>query len=407
MGLIFGIVWLVFIRSGGGIEERPTDQTENGGSLPGTESGIGGTIFESTGRLPGESGLVIDEEGNLIELGTQIEISEVADGYFTKVNSLSDDQVAGVKQEANAFNYLSAEDNKFYRLLTSGEKVPLSAEEFPFVDKVTWSANGKKVVLQYPDGAAIGYDFTTGKKMTLPSGLEDPAFDVNGDNIAYKFIGQKDADNWLVVTDATENQSMAIEPIGDQGDRVEVGWSSDNRVVALYRKPVGIEREEIFFIGLNDENFKSFVAEGSNFQGVWSPKTDKILYSIVNSANNYNPSLWIVDAGANNAGSNNFSLGLITWSNKCTFSHDGKLVYCAVPINLPEAAGMYPDLVNSGPDVFYEINLASGINKMIAYPVLSENLEQFQAKQIFLSDDEKRLFFWDNFTNKVYYLRLK
>ena len=410
-GLIFGIVWLIFLRPGSNIGEEPGEITSTGGTLPGTGLGDGGNLLgQLGGRLPGE-----DLTGSIggIDQGrapARAEISEVASGSFTKANILNDESVKGVKKnkEADSFNYLSAEDNKFYRISSEGgEKILLSAETFPFVDKVTWSPDGDKVVLQYPDGAAVSYDFTTNQKTTLPTGLEGPSFDQSANNIAYKFISSREEDNWLVVTDADSNQSRAVEAIGDQGDKVQVDWSPNNQVVALYRKSVGLEKEEIFFIGLNDENYKSLTVEGSNFIGVWSPEGDKILYSVISSENNYNPILWIVDAEGDNIGNNNFIFGLVTWADKCTFNNDGKTVYCAVPVSLTAAAGMYSEIANDSPDVFYQINLDTGVSKLIAYPVLSENLEKFQVKQLFVSGDNSKLFFWDNFTDKIYYLRLK
>lgn len=408
LGMIFGVVWLIFIRPNANLGGQPGATNQAGGNLPGAETGPSGTTVGSGGRLPGslETGMET-ATGEAGATGEPLVIAERAEGSLTKVNSLNDEPVKGVEAQSNGFNYLSATDNKFYRVTATGEKFPLSSEEFPYVEKVSWSPDGNKVVLQYPDGAALSYDFTTGKKTTLPTGLEDPVFDASANNIAYKFITDQAENNWLVVTDANSNQSTAVEAIGEKGDKVQVNWSAANRVVATYRKSVGLEREEIFFIGLNDENNKSFVVDGSNFEGVWSPRGDKILYSVINSANNYNPSLWIADAGMDNAGNNNFNLGLVTWARKCVFARDGQRVYCAVPLGLSEAAGLYPELLYDSGDVFYEINLASGLSKMIAYPTLSENLERFQAKQIFLSDDEKKLFFWDNFSQQVYYLKLK
>lgn len=405
--MIFGVIWLVFIRSSGDDVVPGTDQPAAGGNLPGTGVGGGTNIQGSGGRLPGsdggDSGIITGQEE-----GTLIEINEKASGSFTRVSSLVEGKIKGLAQSGSGFNFLSLEDNKFYFISRiDGEIFPLSKEEFPFVDNTTWSPDGQKVILQYPDGASISYDFVSGRTVTLPRGAEDFSFDQSSDNVAYKFTGGSEEDNWLVVSDAANSQAEAIEPIGDQGNKVAVQWSPNNQVVALYRKPIGLESEEIFPIGLDEENFKSFVVEGHNFSGIWSPKGDKILYSVVTSENNNNPSLWIVDAGANNAGNNNFNLGITTWASKCAFLQSGAMVYCAVPINLPEAAGLYPDLLNNSGDVFYQINLETGVSKMIAYPTLSENLEKFQVLQIFISDDNSKLFFWDNFTAKVYYMKLK
>ncbi|NMC51210.1 hypothetical protein GYA54_00580 [Candidatus Kuenenbacteria bacterium] len=404
VAMIYGIIWLVFIRSTG--EVTPGDnQPVGGGNLPGAGGSGGINIQGLGGKLPGS--ITTGGQGEGDTDGAQIEIDDVARGSLTKVSGFIDGEVRGLAKISNGFNYLSTKDNKFYFISSNGEVLPLSQEEFPFVDKVIWSPDGDRVILQYPDGATISYDFVTNKTATLPRGMEDPSFDPSSNNIVYKFTSGNADDNWLVVSDTINSKAEAIEPIGDQGDKVEVAWSPNNQMVALYRKPIGLEKEEIFPVGLSGENFKSFVVDGHNFSGIWSPKGDRIIYNIVTSENNNNPMLWTVDIGSNISGQNNFNLGITTWSEKCTFSNDNKIVYCAVPINLPEGAGLYPELLNTSEDVFYQINLETGISKMIAYPTLSANLEKFQAQRLFVSDDNSKLYFWDNFTGKVYYMKLK
>lgn len=400
LGLLVGIFWLVFLRSAGPEELPEGGVVIPGGALPGTELG-GGTLVGPGGTLPGTEGIPTGELG-----AGEAGISDIASGSLTQVKSLVDEEVKEVNLSTSGFNFLSGEDDKFYRLLSTGGKVQLTEEEFPYVESVSWSADGNKVILEYPDGANIVYDFTQNKKVTLPQGLEDPAFDNSSKNIAYKYIGATEEDNWLVVSDVANTEAKAIEPIGDQGNKVQVSWSPNNQIVALYHDPVGLSREEVIFIGLNDENFRSLIVEGSNFEGKWSPDGSKILYDVIHPDNNYNPVLWIVDGAINSIGNNNFNLGLSTWIDKCVFASATK-VYCAVPVGLPQGAGLYPDLVNDKPDVFYEINLKSGISKLIAYPVFSEDLDEFQVKKLFISEDGSRLYFWDNWTGKLYDMRLR
>lgn len=404
VAMIYGIIWLVFVRSTGEIAPGGGEPA-GGGNLPGTNGGGGINIQVPGGRLPGVDNILTG--GGNGEPGQAIEIGDVARGSLTKVTGFIDDSVKGLSKTANGFNYLSADDNKFYFISSKGEVLPLSQEEFPFVEDVTWSPDGGKVILRYPDGSIVNYVFSTGRRSTLPKGGEDFSFDQASDQVVYKFISNNSEDNWLVLSDTLNMNARAVEPMGDQSDKVDVEWSPNNQVVALYRKSVGLEEEEILPIGLNGENFKSFVVRGYGFSGIWSPRGDKILYSVITSENNSNPILWVVDGGVDTAGNNNFNLGITTWSEKCVFSNDNKSVYCAVPVSLPEGAGLYPELLNTSEDVFYQINLETGISKMIAYPTLSANLEKFQAQRLFVSDDNSKLYFWDNFTGKVYYMKLK
>ena len=397
LGLLFGVIWLVFVRDSGDIEPRGGLVTP-GGILPGTGTGTGGGVIGPGGILPGSEG---GDGGDEV-----VKTSEVADGSLTLVERLIDDEVKEVNLTGGGFSYLSVEDDKFYRLLKDGSKLPLSAEAFPYMESAVWAPDSSKVILEYPDGANIIYDFTKNKKTTLPLGMEDPAFDSQADNIAYKYVTDIEENNWLVVSDTDNSAAEAVEPIGNEGAKVQVSWSPNSQVVALFHDPIGLSREEVFFIGLHNENFKSLIVEGSNFEGKWSPDGSRILYHVLHPDNGYNPILWVVDASTERIGNNNFNLGLSTWVDKCVFAGATK-VYCAVPVGLPEGAGLYPDLVNDKPDVFYEINLTSGISKLIAYPVLTGEIDKFQVKKLFISDDFRELYFWDKWTKKIYSLRLK
>jgi len=407
IGLLFGIIWLIFLRQP---VEQPSQNEPTAGSrgnLPDIGTGEPGGVISPGGTLPGSTG---NEPigGTNGQTGQELaQMSEVARGSLTKVYNLAEVPIDEVTLASSGFNYLSGEDSKFYRLSFDGNnRLPLATEAFPYVDRITWSADGAKAILEYPDGANIVYDFTKNRKVTLPTGAEGFSFDASGDNIAYKFIGSREEDNWLVVSDSQNIGAEAIEPLGDQGDKVEVAWSPAGQVVALYHDSIGLNREEVFFVGHKGENFKSMVVEGSNFSGKWSPDGKKILYHVINSVSDYNPVLWIADAAGENIGNNNFNLGIITWVDKCVFSGNNK-VYCAVPIELKEGAGLYPELLADSADVFYEINLDTGLSKLIAFPVMSEELSEFQVKKLFISDDGSKLYFWDAFTQGLYYLRLK
>jgi len=406
--LLFGVFWLIFFRSAATPDEEADEAVVIGGELP--EVGPAGELGKMTsgGILPqGTSGdeATMDDKYGLEETYT---IGNIANGSLTQVVSVIDEEFIDVNLAGNSLNYLSSDDNKFYWVALDGKKrTLLSDKEFPYVEEIFWSPDGKKVILEYPDGANIYYDIARDKQITLPVGVTEPAWRGDSDKIAYEYIGANEDDNWLVVSDSDGSRALPIEPIGDKRNSVQVSWSPTSEVVALYRKSIGLNREEIFFIGLNDENFKSLEVEGSNFKGLWSKHGDMILYHVVNSNNNYNPILWIADAQGDNIGRNNSSLGLSTWVDKCVFGMNNTTVYCAVPISLPEGAGLYPDLLNTEPDVFYKIDLTTGISKLIAYPVYSEELDEFQVKKIFLSDDGTELFFWDNFTSKLYSMKLR
>jgi len=304
--------------------------------------------------------------------------------------------------------YYEPDSNKFYSLSPDGKtKKELTDKKFPSAEKITWAPSKDKAIIEFPDNTKIIYDFNNDKQTTLPSEWQDVSFSPQGNQVAYKYMADNVDDRWLAVASPDGTQVQAIEPIGDKQDDVQVAWSPNNQVVATYRESIDSERQQIIFIGLHDENFKSLTTTGRGFEGLWSPKGDKILYSVYNAYSDYNPVLRIVDAEGDNIGQNDKSLGVQTWSSKCAFSSDNNDVYCAVPDNLDEGSGLMPESADSKTDTFYKINLQNGLKSILAMPESETGEASFSAASVFLSQDENYLYFTDKLTGKVYQIKLK
>jgi len=323
------------------------------------------------------------------------------------VFSLSSDKVFGVDLSANGqgLNFYNPRTKKFYTLSADGQNLyALSEKKFYEVENVYWSNDKSKAIITYPDKTKILYDFSTDKQISLSKQISDPVFSKK-DKVAYKYISEDKQNNWLVVADSFGGQAKIIESLGDNYNSVQVDWSTTNEVVAFYAKPIGLNKSEIFFIGLQGENNKSLIVDGDNFKGLWSPSGARIIYHVVSNQNNYNPMLWIVDASSDRIGQHKINLGLSTWVDKCIFS-DELTVYCAVPRELPQGAGFYPELADSGSDLIYKIDLSTELKKLIANPVI-DNQNNFSVQALYLSDNKDILFFWDKNTKKIYSIHLK
>ena len=264
------------------------------------------------------------------------------------------------------FRYYNASDGKFYRALPSGAVQNLSDQIFFGAQKVTWAKNKNTAVIEYPDNAKIVYNFDTKKQVTLPKHWQEFSFSADGDQIAAKSIGLDPANRWLVTVNSDGTGARLIEPMGENGDKVIVDWSPSRQVAAFSQTgaPQGGERREVLFIGLNGENFKSTIVEGSGFQPQWSTTGKKLLYSVYSSRSDFKPELWLVDSYGDSIGNNRQSLKLNTWADKCTFSNDNT-AFCAVPKNLPTGAGMSRDIAAYNYDDLYKIDLKTGLKTPI------------------------------------------
>ncbi|PIP33623.1 hypothetical protein COX69_00700 [Candidatus Falkowbacteria bacterium CG_4_10_14_0_2_um_filter_48_10] len=329
--------------------------------------------------------------------------NEIAVGGLTKTVSLGDFQSVDPALGVNGqdIQFYNKKDGLFYRLDQDGQAVQLSDQVFHNVSRVTWSPQKNTAILEYPDGSNIVYDFARKKQITLPKHWEDFAFSPAGDSIVLKSLGLDPNNRFLAVSNLDGSRAKIIEPMGDNSANVYPAWSPNNQVVAVFTEGIDFDRQNVFFVGLNDENFKSMVVEGRGFQPLWTPAGDKLLYSVYSSATDMKPNLWIAEAQGEKIGSGRRNLGLATWAQKCAFA-DNTEVICAVPTELPTGAGLAPEIAQTIPDRLYRINTTSGLKKMIAVPD-----ENFNMKNLIISENGRYLYFTDANSGQIRQIKLK
>ncbi len=295
------------------------------------------------------------------------------------------------------FRYYNANDGKFYRVMPNGTVVKLSDQVFFNAQKVTWAKNQNEAVIEYPDGSKIIYNFDTNKQTTLPKHWQDFSFSEDGTQIAAKSIGLDAANRWLVTVGNDGSGAKLIEPLGDNADKVTVDWSPSRQVVAFSQTgaPQSGEAREELLVGLNGENFKSLIVEGSGFQPQWSTTGNKLIYSVYSSRSDFKPELWVTDSSGDNIGNNRHLLNLNTWADKCTFSDDN-ILFCAVPRDLPTGAGMSRDIAQYNYDNLYKIDLRTGLKTPISlngnYNVTNISYDAGHNKLIFTDLNKTGIF---------------
>lgn len=370
--------------------------------LPISPDGSGQVIDNSGPGIIGETGST-STQNYPIQPGNITEISPIANGGTTKTATLvaTPSLNTTLNKDGNSVQFYNQSDGKFYMVNDSGDLIALSDKVFHNVKNVEWAPSKSKAVIEYPDGNKIVYDFDTEKQVTLPKHWEDFSFSPDSSKLTSKSLGLDPDNRWLITSNSDGSQSKAIEFIGENDDSVISSWSPSNQVIAMYTKGIDFNRTEVFFVGQNDENFKSTVVEGWGFDGQWSETGDKLLYSVYSPKNDLKPKLWIVNSLGDNIGSNRTDLQLETWAEKCTFTSNTE-VYCAVPNELPKGAGLYPQLAESSYDSLYKINTQTGQKELIAIPDGSYNISS-----ISVSADQKNLFFTDTTDNSIHKIQLR
>jgi hypothetical protein len=358
------------------------------GKLPGAQDGQG-QITHGTSSI-----------GQLPDSYKQT-ASETAAGGLTKTKSVIAEKASGVAMaNGKDLKYYNKNDGKFYKAGANGENIPMDDKVFHKVDKITWAKRGNVAILEYPDGANIVYDFDAKRQTTLPSHWQN--YDISEDNlIVMKSIGYDPSNRWLAVSDLEGSEVFPIEFLGNNANKVIPRWSPSKQVAALYIEGDGFNRQQVYFVGLQHENFKSLAIDGRGFDFQWSPDGARLLYSVYSSDSNFKPSLWLVNAQGDFAGTGKMPLNINTWVNKCAFAN-AEEVYCAVPEFLPEGAGLFPEFALESRDNIYQINLKTNQKSLVAVPFGNYNISS-----LMLSSNGGELYFTDITTEQVFNIRLK
>ena len=327
------------------------------------------------------------------------DITKLTKGSHKKIWFTCDACGIGVLQKWPT--YLNQNDGKFYRINNNGETSLISNKTFFNVQNVNWAPNKEKAILEYPDGANILYNFKTQKQVTLPKHWESFDFSPQSNQIVAKSMGINAENKWLITANEDGSKAQAIEHLGNEGDRVYSSWSPNNLSIALFTESLDFNRQKLYFVGQNHENFKATTIEGRGIDFKWTPSGERLLYSVYNNNIDLKPELWIVNAKGDGIGSNRQRLNLQTWAKKCVVPSQDS-IYCAVPKSLPEGAGVFSELAQESTDNLYKINLTNGSRQLIAVPD-----GEYNISNIIISDNEKYLYFTDNQTSNIHKLQLK
>ncbi|HLC89698.1 MAG TPA: hypothetical protein VJG65_01935 [Patescibacteria group bacterium] len=399
------LLYFVFLRPA----LPPTEPIVNGnvnlepGVLPSAGTNVNiPTAGNVNGALPGG----VSGNVNLAppELPSGSEAPQaIAAGGLTQISSLTKNRVSQPILASDGIDsyYYDKTSGLFYRLTADGRATPLTNQTFFEVQGITWSPNKQMAVLEYPDGANIVYNFSTNKQITLPQHWQDFSFAPTGEKLVFKSLGSSAENRWLAIANLDGSNAKKIEALGDKDATVYPLWSPNNQIVAMFTDDAGFDRQNLYFLGANGENFKSTLIEGRGFQGQWSTKGDRLLYSVYSSDSGYRPALWIVDATGDQIGENRRNLKIETWADKCSFA-ENDTIYCAVPQNLEEGAGIFANDLDNSPTNIYKIDLKTGFRSLIARPEGNPNIDQ-----LYTSQDGRYLYFTAKTDGRLYKINLK
>ena len=233
----------------------------------------------------------------------------------------------------------------------------------------------------------------------LPASVTAASWSYDGKEIAY-FINQKESFNLTIVDEKAQKPTVVYStPIPD----FNIFWTSKDKIL-LASRPSGVAPGILFYFDRVKKTFNKIFSEAHGLTILPSPNGQNMLFAKTGQQGG-NLKLYLAKID----GSNPQEIEAPTLPEKCVFKNDGSSIFCAVPKNI-SAFGILPDDWYMGTGFFQDrfIEIMTATTTVSASPVVKEvfNEKDFDAVNLFLSQDSQFLFFQNKKDGTLWRLKL-
>jgi len=322
------------------------------------------------------------------------------------VKAVSDEPVFGatLSPDGNYLYIFLGSNGQLNQTDLSGklEKV-ISTESFSNLRKVLWNKPENKVIVKTEPELGktefFYFDLAGKKVMPLKENIDSVAWSSLGDKIIYKYYEPKTKKRTVSVADPDGKNWRNLSEFNYQS--VEISPIPNSSLISFWPSPNAFTAVSLNTIAFSGENRKEILKDRYGADILWSPDGKNAAVSSSDQKGGHKIDLYLM----NSLGGQFQFLLFPTFASKCAWSADAKNLFCAMPGNIPESATLPNDWLEgkiTTSDTFWKIDIESGKKERLVDPEKISG--SFDALNLFLSQDEKTLFFISKSDGKLYRL---
>jgi len=348
------------------------------------------------------------EEGKTSVAANKNPADQSAGQSDNRIVAISDTSVFGaiLAPDGNSIYCLAGSNGQADQIDFDGklQKV-LSTEEFLNIQQAVWNKPGNKVLVKRADGPEksklLLLDLSQKTVIPLKDNIDSAVWSGLGDKIIYKFFDPKSKARTLNVSDPDGKNWRKLADVNYFGLSISPVPSSSD--VSFWPSPDAYSPTSVNLVGFNGENKREILKDRFGADLLWSPDGKSAAASVTFERGGHKTDLALM----NSDGGQFQTLNFPTFAKKCAWSADSKFLFCALPGNIPDSAVLPNDWLLGKiqtADTFWKIEIASGKKERLVEPEKIGG--SYDALNLFLSRDEKALFFVNKADGKLYRLSL-
>jgi Tol biopolymer transport system component len=324
-----------------------------------------------------------------------------------KIKALSSEPVLAptLTADKNEIIYYSRENGNVWQVGFDGASpTKISDAALDNLVKILWSPLKNKAISIFVDNSdnisKYFYDYSTKKALPLNKYINYIVWSPAGNKIAYQYQNDFTGENNISISNP--DGSGFVQLLKTRMKNLNLEWPKGIDIF-LWEKPSGLVQSPLYFLSSTTKSFNKIISDIYGFSPKWSPNGEKIIFSRTDSKGK-NISIFSADK----SGSNQKPTGATTLTEKCAWSQDPRIIYCAIPKNIEEAVVLPDDFYKGtflSDDDFWKINTETNEKTKIIED--SELLETYDAYELFLSPQENYLFFVNKTNGLLYSIKLE